>query len=450
MNPHDFSPPPNRVPPMAPPPRVGMSFGKIILIVVGVVVLVVAGLAVFIGANFERIQEVARKAKASGQPIVAAKPPPPLTPEQQTALAQYGKDLAQAFTDKESDAVKARLDNNALADRVFENLPPVRDAADMRAGFIKGASNRPGGWLWTLMEGEVVFLRTRERLGFPAVLLRMKTEDGAINYVDVIVRPEGAGFKAVDAFNYVFATTVSEDARNVLAVMTSGSGGGGGLAAMLGIPQMRMNKEVMSRFEAINKARQAGDAAEIVRICDALPAELKTQRMFFIIRLQALMALSSSDSPKIEEDYKQALRAAPDIVGKDSTTDLLMVDLLFMEKDFQGADDCLKRVEAVVGGDPYLKFLRGNARLQMKDYPGTLALADEASKEDPQMAEVVDLRLGVHLGRKDHKAVLEELRAFKKNFDAVIDRAAMADNDVYKDFLASPEFAMWEKELAAP
>lgn len=425
-----------------------MGAGKIILIVVGVVVLAVAGLAVFIGTNFERIQEAARKAK--GQPPVAAKPPPPLTPEQQTALVQYGKDLAQAFTDKDSDAVKGRLDNNGLADRVFETLQPMRDSADMRAGFIKGATGRPGGWLWTLMEGEVVFLRTRERLGFPAVLLRMKSEEGAVNYVDVMVRPEGTSFKAVDAFNYVFATTISEDARNVFAVMTSGSGGGGGLAAMLGIPQVRMNKEVLGHFEAINKARQAGDPAEIVRICDALPAELKTQRMFFIIRLQALMALSTSGSAKIDEDYKQALRAAPEIVGKDSTTDLLMVDLLFMENDFQGADDCLKRVEAVIGGDPYLKFLRGNARLQMKDYAGTLALADEVSKEDPQMAEIVDLRLGVHLGRKDHKAMLEELRAFKKNFDATIDRAAMADNEMYKDFLTSPEFAIWEKEIAVP
>lgn len=434
---------------MAPPPRVGMGAGKIILIVVGVVVLAVAGLAVFIGANFERIQEVARKAKAQAQPTVAAKPPPPLTPEQQTALVQYGKDLAQALTDKDSDAVKARLDNNGMADRVFETLPPMRDADEMRAGFVNGASGRPGGWLWTLMEGDVVFLRTRERLGFPAVLLRMKSEEGAVNYIDVMVRPDGTSFKAVDAFNYVFATTVSEDARNVFAVMTSGSGGGG-LAALLGIPQVRMNKEMLGRFEAINKARQAGDAAEIVRICDALPAELKTQRMFFIIRLQALMALSTSGSAKIDEDYKQALRAAPDIVGKDSTTDLLMVDLLFMENDFQGADDCLKRVEAVVGGDPYLKFLRGNARLQMKDYDGTLALADEASKEDPKMAEIVDLRLGVHLGRKDHKAMLEELRAFKKNFDATIDRAAMAENEMYKDFLASPEFATWEKEIAMP
>lgn len=430
---------------MAQPPRAGMGVGKIIIMVVA---LAVAGLAVFIGANFQRIQEAARK--AGGQPPVAAEPPPPLTPVQQAALVQYGKDLAQAFTDKDSDAVKAWLDNNGLADRVFATLAPLRDAAEMRAGFIKGASSRPGGWLWTLMEGEVVFLRTRQRLGFPAVLLRMKSDEGAVNYVDVIVRPDGVSFKAVDAFNYVFATTVSEEARNVFAVMSSGTGGGGGLAAMLGIPQLRVNKEVMGHFEAINKARQAGNPAEIVRICDALPAELKTQRMFFIIRLQALMALSSSGSTKVDEDYKQALRAAPDIVGKDSATDLLMVDLLFMENDFQGADDCLKRVEAVVGGDPYLKFLRGNARLQMKDYPGTLALADEAAKEDPKMAEIVDLRLGVHLGRKDNKAMLEELRAFKKNFGATLDRAAMAGNEVYKDFLASPEFAIWEKEIAAP
>lgn len=425
-----------------------MGAGKIILLIliaVGIMVPIIGSLGPLAVSQFQQALKEARQKRA--QPLPSLRPPPPLSPEQHKALLQFGQELADALTAKDSAAVTAMLDSEGMATRVFEKLSDLPDAAAVRKGFIKGVSKREGSWMSTLMEGEVVALRTRERQDFPAVLLRMKTDEGAVSYVDVMVRPDRGGFKAVDMFNYIFATTATEEARTILAVLTAKSGVSS-LSELLGIPQVKMDEKVAARLEAITKAQQTGDAQGILRICDSLPAELKTQRTFFIIRLQALMALSSTGSAKIDEDYKQALRAAPAILGRDSTTDLLMVDLMFMENDFQGADDCLQRMETVVGGDPYLKFLRGNARLQMKDYEGALALANEAEKEDPEMTEAIDLRIGIHLERKDHKAVVGELRALKKNFGTALDRSTLTE-DVYKDFLASPEFATWEKELAA-
>ncbi len=261
----------------------------------------------------------------------------------------------------------------------------------------------------------------------------------------MLARPDGAGFKAVDTFNYIFASTVSEDSRQLLASMMSKSGGGG-LASMFGIPQM--DKEVMAHMEPMSEAVRAGKSAEVLRLYDALPVRFRTERLFFIMRMQALMALSSAGDAKIDEEYKAALRAAPQILGQDSTSDLLMVDLLFLEKDFQGADDCLQRVDKVIGGDPYLTYLRAGARLQMKDYASALALADEAQKAEPTLNEAVDMRISVHLERKDHKAVVQEFRTFRKDQGITLDREALADDENYKDFLTSPEFLAWEKEVA--
>lgn len=423
-----------------------MSTGMIVLIVFIAVAVVLAGLAAVAVPAFHKMQEKAQQIKKQQEP--ALKPPAPLTAEQKKALEQFGRDLAQALTAKNSEKVVALQDGEGLAARVFEKLPAgVPNSADMRAGFVQGTKNRAGGWMWSVMSGDVGFLRTRERLGFPAVLLRIKSEEGAVNYVDVLVRPDGGSFKAVDLFNYVFATTVSEESRNVLAAMVSKSAGGG-LAAMLGMP--KMDESIFSHLDSINKATRTGDMAAVLRICDGLPQDLKTTRLFFILRLQALMSLNSTGSEKIDTQYEEALRAAPDILGKDSTSDLLMVDLLLMENDFKGAEECLKRVDAAVGGDPYLKFLRGGVHIQMKDYDGALEMANQAEKEDPKMADAVDLRLTVHLERKDYKALADELRAFKRNFGKVLNREALATNEAYNEFLASPEFAAWEKEIAKP
>lgn len=66
------------------------------------------------------------------------------------------------------------------------------------------------------------------------------------------------------------------------------------------------------------------------------------------------------------------------------------------------------------------------------------------------MAELVDLRLTVHLARKDFKALVNELRDFKRNFGQVLDRKALEGDAAYAEFLTTPEFAAWEKENSAP
>lgn len=425
-------------------PRKGSGTGWILLIIIGGVVVLGAVLAALAIPAYQRIQQMAQEMKNKQTP--ALQPPPPLNEGQKQGLMVFGNELAEALSEKDAAKVMAMQDSEEFCTRVFEKIPTgIPNVADMRRGFMNGIKKREGGWLWSAMSGDVHFLRLRERVGYPAVLLRIKTPEGAVSYVDALVRPEGESFRVVDMFNYIFASTASEESRNVLAVMLSKSAGGG-LAALLGTQQLdEKNADILV---SINEATRAGNMVEVLRICDGLPPELKTQRSFFIFRLQALMAVNSTG--KYDQQYKEALRAAPGILGEDSTTDLLMVDLLFMDNDFKGADDCLKRLDDIIGGDPYLKFLRGGAHLQMKDYAGVLALADAAAKEDPTMAEVVDLRIGVHLARKDYKALVDELRAFKRTFGAVMDRKALADDPQHADFLKSPEFAGWEKEIAKP
>lgn len=445
MKPPDFPPPFPSQPPALTTPRRSLGLAKVVLIVLAVLLVLVGSAALFSGLAVPAFRQIQGKAHEITQMREIITPPLlPLTAEQNTALEQFGRELAQALTDKDNDKLMALQDIGALAARVFEKLP---QSAAMRRGFMDSISKDPAGLLKSLFDGEAVFLRVRERHDFPAALVRIKTEDGAVSYADILVSPHATGFKAVDVFDYICATLISEDFRNIFATMVSKSAGGT-LAAILGMP--KMDDTVSAHIDRIVKAAQEGDMHAVLRICEGLPSELQTQRYFFIMRLKALTALSSTGSEKIDRQYRDVLHACPDILGKESSTDLLMCDLLFMENNFQGAEECVKRMEKVVGGDSYLTWLRGGIRLQMKDYEGTLALANQAQREDPTMAEAADLRISVHLERKDFKAAVGELRNFKRDFDAVLDREALSDDEVYKELLASPEFAAWEKEIAVP
>lgn len=428
-----------------------MSGWLIALLVLGCALFAIAAIGVVAAVvipNIGSLNDSARAAQArrEAQAKNAAAPKLlPLTAQQQKALEQFGQDLAAAINDQDHAALVKMQDTDALIERVFDGLSGIPDREGMRRGFRDGLNASGEGWMTRLVDGKAAVLRTCERQGHPAVRLRLIGEEGGMSYVDVMVRPEGAGFKAVDIFAYVFATTVSADARNAVAAMLPQSGGKG-LAALLGLPAM--NKDALKFYEQLGEASREGQSETVLRLYEQLPAELKTQRPFFLTRLQALMELSSAGSADIDRQYKEALRAAPDILGKDSTPDLLMVDLLFMEEDYKGADECLKRAEVVIGGDAYLKVLRGKAHLQMNDHAGALALADEASKLEPDLTEAVDLRLSVHLDRGDFAGLVKEMRAFRQNSGVTLGREQLADDAAYADFLKSPEFAAWEKEIA--
>lgn len=440
MNPPELPPPfPAPVPVV---PRKGLGTGAIVLIVVGVVVLSMAVLAALAVPAFQRIQKMAQEKRVEGAQVVK-----PLTAEQRQALQAFGDELAAALTAEDDAKVKSMLDSEALAELVFDDrLSGVPQLADVKRGFFTGINNNPGGWLRELMGANIKVLRCHEREGLPAVLLRIKPEGGGVNYVDILVRPDGDTFLVVDMFTYMYASRVSDEARNMMAMMLPDSAAGK-LAALLGIAKTDTN--MVRHLKSAGDLLRAGKHKEALRVCDALPAKYRTNRRFFMMRLQAHMALSGTDDDKNDAAYKEVLRAAPDILGKDSTTDLIMIDLFFLDNQLAEADACIQRVEKVIGNDPYLKVLRANTRRMMKDYAGALKLAHEAQQEEPGLYEAVDARLSIRADQKDFAGLLEELRAFKKASGVTLTRDTMAEDAQFAEFLASPEFAAWEKENPA-
>lgn len=419
-----------------------MSTGWIIVLVIVGVAFIGGLLAALAVPAFQRFQKLAQEAKEKRHQAV--QPPPPLTPAQQQAFEKFGAELAGALKKSDDVHVKRLLDTEAIADRVFDSrTDSIPQVGEVRKGFVEGAGKRQGGWLGDLLGADVKPLHFHTRDGFPAILLRIKPKDGGVNYVDVLARPDGESFRVVDMFGYLYATLISEEARRLIAVMIPNSGAGA-LASWLGVPNF--DKAMLDHLQSATKMLREGRFAEALNLCQTLPEPYRSQRLFFIIRLEALMALNGTGEGKHDAAYKDALRAAPNILGQDSTTDLLMIDLHFLDGNFAEADASIQRVERIIGGDPYLKVLRANTRRMMKDYDGALKLANEAQHDEPDLADAVDARITIHLERKDYRGLVAELRAFKRDFGITLDRKAL-DEPMYAEFVASPEFAAWEKEI---
>ena len=134
------------------------------------------------------------------------------------------------------------------------------------------------------------------------------------------------------------------------------------------------------------------------------------------------------------------------LLGKDSATDLLLVDLYSIRKDFTGVQNCIQNVLKAVGEDAYLHNLSGMAAMQAGDLKKAAESLAAAKKIEPNLVSLVDLELQVRAGNGDFAGVVTELRRFAKATGAKI-TPAMLGEPIYEAFKKSPEFGEWAKSV---
>lgn len=432
------TPPP--LPPSLPPhppakARKGVPGWVIALIVVAALLLIVGVLAAIAIPAFMKVQERAQKIKEAR--VEAAKPPPPLNDSQQQRAIKFAEQLASDVNAGRLDAMSAYVDYEAMTERVFASGSFPSDA---RQGFMSGMKEKKGGLLAQLVGSSMKMLRFHQRDGFPALTMRVLPTGGGVNYIDLLVKPHGDSFKVVDMFGYLFGSYSSSDARQAMVLMLEQDASV--LSKALGIK----GGDRKSMDLLLNMFRQMSnnDPRSVQNTYEKLPDAVKKSRPAFVANLQALQSLQSE--PVYSEIYAHVLEIAPTVLGKDSATDLLLVDLYSIRKDFTGVQNCIQNVLKAVGEDAYLYNLSGAAAIQAGDLKSAAKCLASAKKIEPGLVSLVDLELQVRAGEGDFVGVVAELRRFAKATGAKI-TPAMLGEPIYDAFKKSPEFAEWAKSV---
>jgi hypothetical protein len=411
----------------------------------GVVVVIIIAVAIYM-VLVPRVQTFMKVVQDAKTPLPHHKPPPPLTTEQQAALERFGLELARAIRLQDASKLNLLMDDEALAGRVFEKLPDAFEVPGSRTTMINNLHRGAGRWLLELIGGEAEYVRKNVREGFPAVVLR--TDRGQIRYADILVRPDGDGFKVVDGFNRLLAWTISDDLCYGLArgVPVPGEAALDALPGVTATMRPAARKELPGLLHAMRLIR----AEDLLFYLDGLPREVDLEPLFLRQRLRALEPLALSGKWEHTKACKTALLAAPAVLGTDCTADAALAGLLRLENDWSGVEECLKRLTATVGGDPHLTYLRAENFLAMARHEEALALLDELDQSSAKTEKTASLRIRVHLNRKDYPALVKDLRAFKQNYGVALVRQNYFKDLDSHEFLTSPEFAAWEKEAAKP
>lgn len=427
------TPPPlfSQPPPLPQAPKQGLSGGAIAAIV-GVTIL--AALAV---PTFNKIQEQAEKLRAETR---VKELMVPLTEAEKVQAEAFVKELIQAVEKSDNAKIHASMDYDFLAEEIFHGF---RDFTQAKKGFMDSATNNEGGIFREVVGQSGRIVRHWKRDGIPTITLRFLPDDGGASYFDILlIRQKAGGFKVGDFYSYLFGVQFSKQLRQTMAFITRADAG-----VLEQIMGRVARKNDMDALAEIAQASREGRFQDLITLFHKLSPEMKNQSTIFLQYVTALQRLGEAG----EAEYVAALEKARGILGEEVTIDLLLMDRHLLKEDYTAARKAVEASLKTIGDDSYLLHLQGLMCVRTNDLPTAKDALKRAESLEPDLFDLVDLKMQIRAAEKDYAGVIEAIHAFKAFTGATITPDRLTE-PVYDDFKKSPEFTSWSTTVkkAAP
>ena len=368
------------------------------------------------------------RSRSTGNDVPLTKGPPPTAQEVQA----FADSLEQAaLVDGRMDFA-GHIDWIALVDQAMRDAGMADSGRNGRIALRSSAAEKAKASFTqtlnkTLIPGaKYKLLRIgRAADGLPLCTFRMTLPDaGGLNYHDLkLSRSLDGGIRAVDFLEYVSGDPMTLTLSRMFLLVKSEAQNPADPDSFLA------HAGKLQRMKALSNL---GKAAEVIQVFETLPPKVRTIKPILILRLAAAMELGDDVALKAIEEYRAAFPG-------DAASDLISIDMFVLKKNFDEALACLDRIDAKIGGDPYLDVLRAILKLEEGDTSSARAVADRAVARNPDEEDAHIARLSLSLKGKRHADTLEDLRQFERRFGI----GNFAAVDEYAEFLKSPEYREW-------
>ncbi|MBI1310414.1 hypothetical protein GC176_03835 [bacterium] len=323
-------------------------------------------------------------------------------------IAQLGRDFAASISSENSSATVALMDFDGLSDLITRGLGmSASDRAGFKAGF-RQAFLQPVSFVGQMVAqihagGSIRFQRVLTVDGERRALIRLLQSDGAVSYNELIpVRRSDGRIRVLDVYSYLTAERISETGRR--GVIPAVAAKNRSLLERL-TGTDRAAAEYFRRVNELVLARQRGNHRGILRLSQALPTELKTDKMLLLLRLQAAQALR--DDP----EYVRAMEAFRSAHPNDPALDFVLIDYYALKEDKPQLLQCLERLYKRTEQDAYLGSLLAETVLETDDLDRAASVVTAAIESEPDLQNAQIVLFRVQAERRDFDGCLKTLTA---------------------------------------
>ncbi|OYW75149.1 MAG: hypothetical protein B7Z37_14710 [Verrucomicrobia bacterium 12-59-8] len=288
-------------------------------------------------------------------------------------------------------------DYDAIAGLVLEGIDGKEVRRKLDRTIRSAVTHNAGGFLAQACGYPAHFLRVCTRAGFPAVTLRVHFEDQLYSYWDVLLQPDGDQFKIADIYNYFNGGCRTEDFRCTMAPVLIAQNLKG---ISTWLENWNLKQSDAEYLTSLLKAKSKGVDEDILTVCDQAPEHLRSNRLVYFIRGQALRKLKMAN-PRYEQLYFESLQNPPPMPGTPHALELLLIPKLLAASDYQTADDAMEKVMAVIGDDAYLICMRAEIKNNLGNPAAAKELLRMAHKLEPDLPLLKELMQELQLKLKN-------------------------------------------------
>ncbi|PQJ78209.1 tetratricopeptide repeat protein [Polaribacter porphyrae] len=253
---------------------------------------------------------------------------------------------------------------------------------------------------------------------------------GGLNYHDFLVKMINGEPKIIDMYIYMSGENLSDTYRAHYKNLLQKSNL---------LSKDLVGTTLFKDFNKLNKIKSLnikGQFKKAHKLYQTVSYNSRQNKSFKLVNLLICSNLT-------EELYKESIKDYEERFPNDPSLYLISLDGLILRKEFDKCLIYIDKLEELLGGDPFLNFLRGNIYYFKKDYDNALGKFAIMNLEYPEFFDAYDSALGIYIERKQYKKALEILDLYITDFKMDKNELKLNMKNASPDFIKTKEYRNW-------
>ncbi len=281
-------------------------------------------------------------------------------------------------------------------------------------------------------QGVLKYMRVHEVDGVRGPLVRVDFDSGGVNYLLLKVGEAGDGFKVRDVFTATNGQWMSDTVGAVGQLFSRPSES---ILERLFNNRTYNTKEVLSTLRSIVNLKQKGDIAAAYKKFDALPEQVRNEKVMIDIAIQLAILLG-------DEFYREELNRLATHHGDNPEAAMMLIDYYFFEERYEEAHESISLMKRTFGEDSALLMLQAGFEFARQDYLKTIEYASRGVELEPEFEGSYGILLEAYVAAKQFPEAISVMETLERDFDYFF-TLDIFESPEYKDFAESSAFQAW-------
>lgn len=347
-------------------------------------------------------------------------------------VANLGFSLQNKSDRDDIPAMNELYDVKAFAD-IFLLKSTKKEVHEFNAGFFNGFS-RGFNFGEMLVEqksegGSYQFIRAYEdeKNNFH-LLFRLYGE--GLNYHDYLVKEINGELKIIDMYIYMSGEYLSDTYKTYYKSILNKSN-----VLTKYLTEITVYQDALKLTE-VKELNAAGNFKKAYKVYNSISSSSKVTKAFQLVNIMVAFNLSEDIYYKAIKDYEKRFPYDPSLY-------LVSLDGLIFKKEFDKAIKSIDKLNELLGGDPFLNYIKGNIYYFEKDYESALGKYAIINLEYPDFIEAYDSALGIYLETNNNEKVIEILELYVTRFEMDKEELKFNLSEFAPKFIKTKEFKNW-------